>query len=535
MLIKKIAFGDNSEAFIEERLTDGLNVIFSDDNNRGKTLVIQGLMYSLGYGSIFPSSFQYKDKYFYSEIEVDKVKYEFLRKKNSIVIKIKDTIQIFNSVSEMRYFLDKFVFRIPKIQKDNRSTLVDLSLLYELFFIGQDNRNPSGLISKGQFNKLDFKNMVYDLADLSTDIINITELKDIKDRISGLKLELKEARKKISLIKQNPEIAEIALKTYDSEKFQEKIRAISEINENISKIRRARQRETNRKSKLEQLVSELNSLNRSLSEGNVQCGECGSDKIFYSNNDLTFEVSNIDVRSEILNSITENIGQKNGLIYDFSREINLMQDSLKKEMEETPPSFQQVVLYQDQVTSERDYDDESFSLTNEIEALKSQLSSSQEIDETLKLDRKDFDKKLLDKMNALYKTIDPNGNLEFEDIFTKRDSTFSGSEGQEFYFCKVISLSDLLDQNFPIIVDSFRDGELSTNKEDSMLDIYSNLDKQVILTSTLKDEEYNNNKYGNRSRVNSIDYSSHQDCKILSRDNKEEFIELISRFNGIVM
>lgn len=54
MLVKKIAFGDKSEAFIEERLTDGLNVIYSDDNNRGKTLVIQGLMYSLGYESIFP-------------------------------------------------------------------------------------------------------------------------------------------------------------------------------------------------------------------------------------------------------------------------------------------------------------------------------------------------------------------------------------------------------------------------------------------------------------------------------------------------
>jgi hypothetical protein len=70
MLIKKIAFGDNTEAFIEERLTNGLNVIYSDDNNRGKTLVMQGLMYSLGYESIFPSSFHYKNKYFYSEIEV---------------------------------------------------------------------------------------------------------------------------------------------------------------------------------------------------------------------------------------------------------------------------------------------------------------------------------------------------------------------------------------------------------------------------------------------------------------------------------
>ncbi len=535
MLIKKIAFGDNTEAFIEERLTDGLNVIYSDDNNRGKTLVMQGLMYSLGYESIFPSSFNYKNKYFYSEIVVDNEKYQFLRKKNSIAIKTEESMQIFNSVSEVRYFLEKFVFRVPKILKDNRPTLVDLSLLYELFFIGQDNRNPSGLISKGQFNKSDFKNMVYDLAGLSSNVINIGEIKDIKNTISGLKIKLNETKKKISLIKQNPEIAEIVSKTYDSERVQDKIRAISEINENISKLKRSRQREINRKSKLEQLVSELNSLNRSLSEGNVQCGECGSDKIVYSNNDLTFEISNIDVRNGILKSISENISQKVEIINDSSREINILQETLNKELADSPPSFQQIILYQDQVVSERDYDDESFSLAREIDALKSQLTSSQEIDEMLKIDRKHFDEKLLDEMNKLYKAIDPHGNLKFEDIFTKRGSTFSGSEGQEFYFCKLIALSNLLNHSFPIVVDSFRDGELSTNKEDSMLEIYSNLDRQVILTSTLKDEEYNNDKYEKKSKVNSIDYSTHQDCKILNRDQKDEFLELISSFDGIVM
>lgn len=185
MRIKKIAFGDAEEAFVEGRLSNGLNVIFSDDNNRGKTLVMQGLMFSLGYESIFPSSFNYKDKYFYSEIEVGDVKYEFLRKRNSIAIKSDDAMQIFNLVGEARYFLDKFVFSIPKILKDGRLTLVDLSLLYELFFIGQDNRSPSGLISKGQFNKSDFKSMVYDFAGLSVDQLNVDDIKAIKEKIKG--------------------------------------------------------------------------------------------------------------------------------------------------------------------------------------------------------------------------------------------------------------------------------------------------------------------------------------------------------------
>ena len=54
MLIKKIAFGNLEEAFIEERLTDGVNIIYSDENNKGKTLLFQAFMYSIGNTPIFP-------------------------------------------------------------------------------------------------------------------------------------------------------------------------------------------------------------------------------------------------------------------------------------------------------------------------------------------------------------------------------------------------------------------------------------------------------------------------------------------------
>ena len=63
MIIKKIAFGDAEEAFIEERLTSGFNIIFSDDNNKGKTIVMQSALYAIGNEPIFPSSFEYKDDF----------------------------------------------------------------------------------------------------------------------------------------------------------------------------------------------------------------------------------------------------------------------------------------------------------------------------------------------------------------------------------------------------------------------------------------------------------------------------------------
>ena len=61
MIIKKIAFGDAKEAFIEDRLTTGFNIIFSDDNNKGKTIVMQSALYAIGNEPIFPSPSAYKD------------------------------------------------------------------------------------------------------------------------------------------------------------------------------------------------------------------------------------------------------------------------------------------------------------------------------------------------------------------------------------------------------------------------------------------------------------------------------------------
>ena len=47
MFVKKIAFGDAEEAYLEERLNTGFNIIYSDDNNKGKTIVIQSALYAI--------------------------------------------------------------------------------------------------------------------------------------------------------------------------------------------------------------------------------------------------------------------------------------------------------------------------------------------------------------------------------------------------------------------------------------------------------------------------------------------------------
>jgi hypothetical protein len=495
MIIKEVGFGNADEAYIENRFKNKVNIIFSDDNNKGKTIVMQGLMYSIGYQSIFPSGFEYKDYYFYSKIEINDITFKFLRKKNSFFISENESIHIFNSVSEFKYYFSKNIIPIPRIFKDTPNRMVDLTLFYEIFFIGQDNRSPSDLISKTQFNKKDFLSMIYSYMNLGTLEVDELNIDKLKKTINKKKSEQKLLRKKLKIKNENPDIAKLISKSLDKEEVSLKSKKIEELSKKISGLKSSRTREINRKVKLEVLLGELDSLNRKLEEGTVKCAECGSNKILYSNKDLDFEVSNIQVRRNIKNSIKENIELKEELIREYTYTINNEQDLLTKELENAPKNFKEIITLQDDILSEKSIDNKLFSITTEMELLSEQLKQLNYRENIKEEDKQNLLNAIVDEMKRKYKTINSNGNLEFDTLFAKKDATFSGSESQEYYFSKLIALNNILKHKFPLIVDSFRDGELSTSKENKMLDDYKALGKQVILTATVKEEEYTSDKY----------------------------------------
>ena len=63
-----------------------------------------------------------------------------------------------------------------------------------------------------------------------------------------------------------------------------------------------------------------------------------------------------------------------------------------------------------------------------------------------------------------------------------------------------------------------------------MIEEYVKLDNQIILTSTLKDEEYDSDKYLNLENVNVIDYSSFADSQILQSIYVDSFSEILEKF-----
>ena len=67
-----------------------------------------------------------------------------------------------------------------------------------------------------------------------------------------------------------------------------------------------------------------------------------------------------------------------------------------------------------------------------------------------------------------------------------------------------------------------------------MIECFKSLNKQVIITSTLKQEEYSADKYSDIEEINVINYSSNKDSQILTSHQNVQFKEIIDSFNIII-
>ena len=98
MIIRAVYIGNSEEAYINKEFKEGLNIISSDDNNKGKTIVIQAIMYCLGNIPAFPSAFDYENYYFILYIEQDDKLIKICRKnKNFVIRKDEEYTPVFDS------------------------------------------------------------------------------------------------------------------------------------------------------------------------------------------------------------------------------------------------------------------------------------------------------------------------------------------------------------------------------------------------------------------------------------------------------
>lgn len=532
MIIKKIAVGNRQESFIEDKLTEGFNIISSDDNNKGKTIIIQSLMYALGNEPTFPSSFNHNEYYHYVEFEIENKLYKICRYDKTFILRERNNLMIFDNVAELKRYWSKIIFSLPQIIKNDVLRIVDPVLFYQIFFIGQDKKDTFNIVNAGHYNKVDFLNMLFSIEGLGANQINSEEIKGYTNQLKNLKEEKEILLKQNKILKSSKSGVRYLSSVGDKIAFENKIKELEKIQDKIAEFMKERNSLATRKTRWDMTLKELRSLNRMMDIGEIRCLDCNSTNISFSNvkkNSYIFDVSTAEMRSEIINSIDEKIIAFEEEIEKITLLINKEQVNMQVIMREDEITLESIVAYKNEIFDVSGVEEKIKQISDQIKDISNILKSNTEKNDKLKKKQELFLEKIINSMTDDYNEIDPNNNLKIDGLFTKKDKVFSGSESTIYYISKLHTFQKVFNHRFPIIIDSFRAEDLSTSKEQIVLEKFKKLKNQIIFTTTLKEQEFG--KYEKLYFVNSIDYRSHIPNKILSDKYNREFEELISQMS----
>ncbi|HCG3019776.1 hypothetical protein [Clostridium perfringens] len=526
MIIKKIYIGNEKHAFIDDRFSPKVNIISSNDNNKGKTIVIQSIMYCFGNVPAFPTSFDYKNYYYILELDHNQNTYLICRKGNNFIIKHKNQCSIFDNTSEFKRYWNKNIENLPSIPKDNTTRIVDPELFLQLFFVGQDKKITYDIANKGFYKKDDFFNLLCSIKGFLQEPINQNDIDKINDEINKLKNKRNILLKENKILKKNNIAVEYLSNTNDRISLQNKLKDLESIKNKLLELRKERNHAISRKSKNELVLKELRSLNRTINVGKVICLDCGSNHISYESSDseFSFDLSTAEMRSQILNSIQEKIDVYQEEIDRLTIDIHIYQKKFNDYIKDENISLDAILIMSKELENNLDPDKEITEIDTRLAKLKENISSKRSILIDNKDKQKNLFNQIVEQMNKVYKYINLKNNTVYDAIFSSKDKIYSGSEATEFHIARILSFQKILNHNYPIIIDSFRAEDLSSEREDKVIKLFKKLNNQVILTTTLKKEEIG--KYDLRTDIHHIDYSNHKTFEILSPDYLDEFLSI---------
>lgn len=531
MIIQKIAVGNKTEGFIEYSLVDGCNIISSDDNNKGKTIVLQGLMYALGNIPSFPASFNFEDYYYIVDFQIENTNYSICRKGSEFVLLDGGKLHIFDGVSELKRYWHKNIFEVPVIIKNNMQRIVDPDLFIQLFFVGQDKKDTTNIANRGLYNKTDYINMIYNYCGIQLSVMDPEEIELAKRKLKTLKDEKTALLKEHKILKSNKKSATYLSSISDLADFEKRIKEMELIQTKITELKKQRNSCANRKSKWETTIKELRSLNRTIQTGELRCMDCDSTNIMYKGkkkDSFSFDVSNSDMRKQIMDSIQDKVESCSEEMEKITAQIKTQQTYLQELMEEEDISLETIVAYKSQFMDATDAEKRITEIQIEIDEIQSKIIASEKGEESQRQKQEELMKNICSEMQDFYKQVDPAGNLEMDELFTKAGRIYSGSDATMFYLAKMYALAKCLGHNFPIVIDSFRAEDLSTDKEAIALKLFTALNNQLIFTTTLKREE--NGKYDAIKEINHIDYSGHTPSHLIEQSYGEKIEEILKMF-----
>ena len=523
--MKAAYIGNGIESFVENNFSTEMNVIYSLDNNRGKTILMQGIMFCLGAIPTFPDGFPFREYTYIVDLECDGKPITVARKHNSFAVKTVDGIQALESVEAFKGFWNDNISELPEIVKDGRAVVAGLELYTQMFFVGQDGLS-SAKVNSGYFDKKDFMEMLYSLKGLSARTLESGHVKKLKRHKEELKGRIKTLSKQADALKQRGTALSMMSATTDSRDMKEFTKELDRASAVVSDLRKQRSRLAARRTKNKIVLDELRSLKINVKVGSLICLQCGSENVGYrmADSGVVFDVTTSEMRTQIINSLEDRISGIEDDLHSVARQLRSAQEVLDDLLEAKPEvTLADIIACKDAFLNARDIDTQIRQNQDEMDRIDEMLSNDQDVSGELRSQREEFRKELLSSMNYARKFISGNpSEADYTELFTTQANVLSGSDGTIYFAARLYAIAKVLNHGMPLLIDSFRADDLSSDREDRLLDLLSKLTNQKILTTTIKREE-GSLKYAEDNRVQAIDYSDHTDRKLLSLQFNEKF------------
>lgn len=528
--VKKLYIGNETECYIQGNFTDGLNIISSEDNHVGKTIVMQGIMFTLGADPKFPPSLKYKQYLFIVDIDIDRHELSILRSKDYFIVKDGDTITPLERKNLFDQYWSENVFLLPTIIKNGAPTLAGLSLYTQMAFVPQTDRDTSNTLGS-YFRKDDFTEMVFALMGLDARQMDSKTEKELKRRKEELKTRKHELSKQASALRKIGSSLAVVSPTADREETARFVAKLDSLRSEITKLKNQRNHAYTRMKKNQSVLDELRSLNRGMQVGSVVCLNCGSDAIGYKlpDSNFVFDLTTRNMRQQILHTVQQRIDAYVAEVEQFDKDIRRLQRRFNSLADTKEITLEDIYVAREDYSDLESIDNKLSDVCDEIDEIDARLKEARRVDRELGEDRAAFKAGVLETMNMVRRKIndDPNAT-EYTDLFTPANSPHPGSEATEFFLARVYALATHVQHELPIVIDSFRAEELSSAREERALPLFMGLPNQVIFTATLKGEEAG--KYRDKEGINSIDYTGYTVSKLLSDSDNAAFSAKVASF-----
>lgn len=528
--IANFSVGNREKSFYLDEFKSGVNIIHSDDNNKGKTIVSQGIMYALGNTAVFPAGFEdFKNYYFIVTLIKDSLNIIICRRDDFFVVN-DGQIKTFDSVNEFKRYFSDNIISLPTINFNGISQLAGLELFIEMLFLPQDNRKTSDIFNKGRYSKEDYIEFIYSHMNCSKQI-DPASIIEFTTELNRLSEQRKLLKKSSSILKSRKIEASFATYTASKVRIDEKIKGIEKTRDIITELTTLRNRLQNKIVKNEILLKEINSLNRDLDAGKLVCIDCGSNRIAYESKEsaVRFEISDNDIRAQIRNIINQRIQAAKEDIQDVDIKLQRKRQELAELMRDDEVNIENLFFYKDKIVAASSLDAQIFEIDNKIAILKTKIENSTKASTEEINSKEKVYSQFIQFMNEFYSQAEPDDIITIDNIFTKKDVNYSGSQGALYLMARIYAASKLLKFDFPIYIDHFRGGELSTIKENKVIDLFKSLNKQVIFTCTLKKEE--TNKYLLAADINDISLDYVEKFHLLTPEYNTQFLNLLEKLS----